>query len=580
MIFHKRKTLFGLLSANMVMLAAAFFVFAMTILLVMEYLMTPYYYGEINRRVYETYDKAQMGLSTMILSGNIEGASRLVEKKQFHGQEKSKILTMFDLARYEKYGLVNQCRGVFKSHSWGNTCDDGEKYWMELPVKSADNTFALLLIEIEPDINGWYPYHILKLGIVAFLVITVGVTAVLLLQFYKRYSRPVVSQLQKMLRLDDELNYHELKQNLPIEEMYRMADQLEMYQHMASDNASAVAVGKMSSHIAHDMRSPISVLKSYVEVSKPASSEEKQFRDAAGRSVKKLQHMAEDLVDYAKAGKLEKSTYDISMIVSREVISEATGMAERHGVLLKANTPPHIYAYIDGYRIERMLVNMVSNAIKACSQNGVVCIFTEYLENVLIIRVSDTGGGIETSDMSKIFDSFFTKDKKAGTGLGLAYCKQVVEAHGGTIDVESEVGKGTTFTIRIPNCIVDKVPERAEKNEPEIKCDNRRFIIVDDDADIRLRWRKIVQDSGGTVAREASSLEEVEEHDDEIDYGSVDVAMVDYHYEGSKYCGTDVIKYMRTKGVGEIHLCTGHYDDEEVRNEAFSAGADSIIPKG
>lgn len=77
----------------------------------------------------------------------------------------------------------------------------------------------------------------------------------------------------------------------------------------------------------------------------------------------------------------------------------------------------------------------------------------------LLCRVSDTGKGIGQADIAKIFEPEFTKGKKSGTGLGLAHCRQVVEAHGGEIGVESEAGNGAAFTLKFPVCVLEAAVE-------------------------------------------------------------------------------------------------------------------------
>jgi signal transduction histidine kinase len=101
-------------------------------------------------------------------------------------------------------------------------------------------------------------------------------------------------------------------------------------------------------------------------------------------------------------------------------------------------------------------VNLVKNSIQAMNNSGgEVSLSARATQSKdLIIEVIDNGQGMNPEDVPHIFDSFYTKGKKSGTGLGLAYCKQVVDAHGGTIDVESQLGRGTTFVIKMPDCVV------------------------------------------------------------------------------------------------------------------------------
>ncbi|MFH1769281.1 MAG: hybrid sensor histidine kinase/response regulator [Parcubacteria group bacterium] len=392
-----------------------------------------------------------------------------------------------------------------------------------------------------------------------------------------------------------------------VNEINELREKDRIHAHMLSIRSGLAAIGSMSSHIAHDMRSPLSVLKGYA--ARPVSDDDpdmQEYQAAAQRSVDKLLHMADDLVDYSKASKVERSQHDVKKLICDDVMAETGKSAVEHGVTVRCELDKHILANIDAYRMERVLVNLVNNAVQAIDgKKGEVVVkaevdqvyptqppLTKGRSGDLVISVVDNGKGISAEDLSHVFDSFFTKGKKGGTGLGLAYCKQVVEAHGGSIDVESEAGKGTKFTIRIPGCVVECSPllckpalSKAEgeeakgyRNDPEIKCDGKRFILIDDDADIRLRWRRIVRDNGGTVVGEADSYESMTSNGG-LNYADADVAIVDYNYEGSAKNGIDVISYLRTKGIKEIHMCTGHAYDDDIRAAALSAGADSVIAK-
>jgi signal transduction histidine kinase len=364
-----------------------------------------------------------------------------------------------------------------------------------------------------------------------------------------------------------------------VDHINAMLVRIQSYQEAEKNSVALTAIGGIASHVAHDMRSPLAVLKSYVALIRPASPEDKEYADAAERSVDKLLCMADDLVDYAKASRVDRSIRSKLKDLLDNVVAELRCKAEKDDVKIKCNVVDNLYVDLDVCRMERVLVNLGVNAIQASSNGGMVVISASIdLNGDLLLSISDNGKGVASDDFHSIFNHFFTKNKKGGTGLGLSYCKQVVEAHGGTIAVDSELGKGATFTIIIPNCIVN-AREAGQRRSSEIECYNRNFIIVDDDVAIRMRWRKIIECGGGVVVSEAGSLEEINHKGVCAQYDRVDVAIVDYHYEGSAYCGIDVIRFMREKGVKEVHLCTGFYEDRAIHANAIAAGADSVIPK-
>ena len=103
----------------------------------------------------------------------------------------------------------------------------------------------------------------------------------------------------------------------------------------------------------------------------------------------------------------------------------------------------------------RAVVNVLTNAIQSIDcDGGEVRVLAEAQGQDLAIGVADNGRGIAPERMGRLFERFGTFGKEGGTGLGLSYCKQVVDAHGGTIDVQSAPGQGTNVLIRLPNCVV------------------------------------------------------------------------------------------------------------------------------
>ncbi len=377
--------------------------------------------------------------------------------------------------------------------------------------------------------------------------------------------------------------------------LLRSHESAKILQDEKQKTVTMVAMGEIASHIAHDMRSPLSVLRAYVHMEEGDStltkSEFDETKAASKRSIDKLLRMANDLVDYSKASHLNKKVAIINDIVNEEVMAEVQCDGREHNVILCPTVDKKISACVDSDKIARAIVNLTNNAIHAVGGGGIIQIGADISgSNDLIIWVADNGKGIEPEYLPKIFDSFFTKGKKGGTGLGLAYCKQVVEAHGGTIGVESEVGKGTTFTIRIPDCVVNENTEPGTRNLEPGKAfpgalspvpgpvSATRFLIVEDDPDIRAQWQRIVCESGGRVVYSAASADEMILKKG-FNYKEVDTAIVDYHYEGFETNGVDLILYLKSKGVPRVHLCTGFHDDPEIQRRAHDAGADSVIGK-
>ena len=119
---------------------------------------------------------------------------------------------------------------------------------------------------------------------------------------------------------------------------------------------------------------------------------------------------------------------------------------------------------IDPSQIERVIMNMIINAAEAMDGEGELILITRGGSGSRFIELifKDNGSGISEENIEKIFDPFFTtKDVGHGTGLGLAISYGVIKAHRGTISVESEIGKGTTFVVRLPVKAVDEVPENG-----------------------------------------------------------------------------------------------------------------------
>ena len=145
---------------------------------------------------------------------------------------------------------------------------------------------------------------------------------------------------------------------------------------------------------------------------------------------------------------------DVAELV-RSSVSSAIPRAAASGVALDADTPDRLEAHVDGPRIAQVLDNLVSNAIKYSPEGGSVMVSLAQEDGHVACRVTDTGMGLSPEDASEVFAKVFRASSVRrtaipGVGLGLPISKAIVEAHGGTIEVDSALGEGTTFTFRVP----------------------------------------------------------------------------------------------------------------------------------
>jgi two-component system, OmpR family, phosphate regulon sensor histidine kinase PhoR len=139
----------------------------------------------------------------------------------------------------------------------------------------------------------------------------------------------------------------------------------------------------------------------------------------------------------------------------RSSVSSAMPRASAAGVELRAETPDRLEAHVDSARISQVLDNLVSNAIKYSPDGGEVVVSLEQEDGHVACHVTDTGMGMGPEDVSEVFAKFFRTSSVRrtaipGVGLGLPISKAIIEAHGGTIGVDSTLGEGTTFTFRVP----------------------------------------------------------------------------------------------------------------------------------
>jgi len=216
-------------------------------------------------------------------------------------------------------------------------------------------------------------------------------------------------------------------------------------------------------NVSHELKTPITAIRGSIETLRSGALEDPdktaQFLDILGRNAERLGSIIDDLLALsAVEQQAETSQVEIKDSAVYEILKSAASncilAANKNGVELAIDCDESLRAKLNPPLIEQAVMNLLDNAIKF-APNTKVTLSAEQAGGELVIRVTDTGSGIPTEHLPRLFERFYRVDKarsrkQGGTGLGLAIVKHIAQAHQGRVEVESEVGKGSVFTIYLP----------------------------------------------------------------------------------------------------------------------------------
>jgi len=248
---------------------------------------------------------------------------------------------------------------------------------------------------------------------------------------------------------------------LPLQHHGRLNGALILVQDLTELRNLQTMRRELIGNISHELRTPLASIKAMVETLEGGAITDREIAsDFLSRIVGEIDHLTHMIAELTQlsrieAGQAELKTelVDLNALVG-EVIIQMTPLAERQGVVISKDLSPALPSVpADRDRIRQTITNLVHNAIKFNRAGGKVTISTSYDSKSVYVSVSDTGIGIAREDLPHIFERFYKADKArsgGGSGLGLAIAKHTVQAHGGEIWAESEEGKGSVFTFRLP----------------------------------------------------------------------------------------------------------------------------------
>lgn len=212
------------------------------------------------------------------------------------------------------------------------------------------------------------------------------------------------------------------------------------------------AMGEVVASVAHEMRNPLFAISSVAQILemelslKPA---QKQLLDSLLKESRRINDLVEELLDSTRELRLQRAAVELNAIVTETFLVLKTTSDDKKVTLRNSSFAEQIMIHADPHKLEQVLINLVKNAIEASSGDSLVDLTIEEGVGEVIVSVTDRGEGIAPDVFEKIFDVFFTT-KRGGTGLGLSICRNIIEAHDGTLTAANNPGNGATFTVRLP----------------------------------------------------------------------------------------------------------------------------------
>ncbi|MHA2067080.1 MAG: ATP-binding protein [Candidatus Thorarchaeota archaeon] len=366
---------------------------------------------------------------------------------------------------YEQRIILTDADGIVVADSEGELL--GELYDSDLPGRLLSSPWQVGVIgtlyispELPPEL-GFSSLQIVFKSIGLYFIWGGLIAAAIALVIAFFLSRRILAPVKALTSAARRMGCGDFSQRVYVKDRGELGELTNTFNSMASDLERAEQLRhNMVADVAHELRTPLSNIKGYLEairddMMKPDAKSIRSLDEEATL----LSRLVDDLQELSLA-----ETGELKLVCQMENIAELIkqtvdgvhAAARAKGVSVSTKMPNKLpLVNIDAHRISQVLRNLLDNAVAHTIKGDTITVSARQQKNSLEVAVADTGKGIPTDDLPNIFERFYRVDKSraratGGTGLGLTIAKRVIEAHGGNIEVKSEVGKGSRFSFTLP----------------------------------------------------------------------------------------------------------------------------------
>ncbi len=404
---------------------------------------------------------------------NINYLKSVVEEKEI------KELSFFDSPLSVTIGIVNV----------------NLKHLLIMPVIYNNEVIGILELGSEKEISEELKNYLNSI----MLQLAIGLSNA---QAFLRLEQMVV-ELRNLNEEFQKQNVQITEQNKTLKELHvqlkEKADELEIQKEKAEESTKLKS--QFLASMSHELRTPMNAILGLTELILEDSNLDDKDRERLGvvlKSGKRLMMLINDVLDLSKieAGKMD---VNIDTLILNDLLNDVEAnvkpLVKDKDILFRINKKinTNIIIKTDGYKITQVLINLIGNAVKFTNEGYVELSINLQPNNLLEFKVTDTGLGISEDDIKIIFEEFRQADgsitrRHSGTGLGLAISSKIAKLLKGTLQVTSEIGKGSTFTFTLPVEVIEIKKENGEPRITEISKKEKKkdlVLIIDDDSDTR-----------------------------------------------------------------------------------------------